>query len=107
VSRSIDDLRSDYGKRKMIGYEHIDNCDCHIVYTESIETLCVISLGKAAGREVQLYASKIWVSRRYKFHSYREKADIKASIGGAPDTRELRNEESASVVFRNPQPVGH
>lgn len=54
-----EDLRGDYGERRMIGFAPIGSRVYCLVYTLRNETVRVISLRKANRREVALYASKI------------------------------------------------
>ncbi len=56
---AAEDVRNDYGERRMIGYGPIGSRVYCVVYTERGETRRVISLRKANRREVRLYADKI------------------------------------------------
>jgi len=55
----IEDARTDYGERRMIGFAPIGSRVYCVVFTERGEARRVISLRKANRREVRLYADKI------------------------------------------------
>tara|TARA_R110000823_G_scaffold29351_3_gene85205 strand:+ start:83 stop:352 length:270 start_codon:yes stop_codon:yes gene_type:complete len=55
----IEDARTDYGERRMIGFAPIGSRVHCVVFTERGEVRRVISLRKANRREVRLYADKI------------------------------------------------
>ncbi|MEP1705412.1 MAG: BrnT family toxin, partial [Marinobacter sp.] len=56
---ATEDVRGDYGERRMIGYAPIGSRVYCVVFTKRGEARRVISLRKANRREVRLYADKI------------------------------------------------
>jgi uncharacterized protein len=56
---AIEDDRSDYGERRMIGYGPIGSRVYCVVFTERGDARRIISFRKANRREVLLYADKI------------------------------------------------
>ncbi|MEX0606056.1 MAG: BrnT family toxin [Marinobacter sp.] len=56
---AIEDARSNYGERRVIGYAPIGTRVYCVVFSEWGDVRRVISLRKANRREVRLYADKI------------------------------------------------